>query len=179
MKKKFNKIFERRSGYYSFFVFLSITLCILNFNCDSPTGPVGSAVITYTVSGGFAGGIHTKLVINEYGQASLESENPVLKQALPAREYHSLLRLFNGFSMLKDSYSGGCVDIPVYTIEYRRSNYIKIVNVDGCALSDSVDPDIVKLKYITDRLSNLADQIYNNKAPRIGLTAEYKIEKSI
>ncbi len=179
MGKNFNKTYKHRPGHYSIILFFSILFCILIFNCDSPTGPVGSAVITYTVSGGFAGGIHTKLVIDEYGQASLETETPVLKQTLSAKEYRSILMLFKGFSLLKDSYNGGCMDIPVYTIEYRGNNYTKVVIADGCALSDSADPGIVKLRQITNRLSCLADQIYKNKTQVIGLSAEFKIKKSI
>lgn len=159
--------------------FLSILLIIINFSCDSPTGPLESSEISFIESGGFTGGIHIKLVIDKYGIASLESQYPVLKQTLSGKEFNSLLKLFSGFANLNDSYYGGCADIPVFNITYKNGRINKTVNIDGCALLDSLNPDVAKLKAIINLCANLAAEIYNNQAPWAGLTAEYITDKEI
>ena len=159
---------------------LTILFSVFHLNCDSPTEPYIPSDITYTVSGGFGGGIYTKLVIDQYGIASLESEYPALKQQLTPEEYNSLLVLFNGFEKFPDTTMIRCADSFIYTVEYKVDGHTKIFGVDNCILSDlQTDYLIRKFKLIIDELSRLAGKIYNEQATWIGLTADYKMDKNI
>ncbi len=175
MKKRIKSILVQITGLIVFSIFLTFS----NLSCNSPTGPQDTPYITYIVSGGFTGGIHTKLVIDEYGAASLESEYPALKRQLTPEQYHSLLILFDDFEKLPDSAMIRCVDSFIYTVEYKVGSYTKIVSADNCALFDSTNFYIEKFKSIVNQLNYLANQIYNEQASWIGLTAEYKIDKNI
>ena len=162
----------------SLIVFL-IFITFFNLSCYSPTEPEDNPYITYIVSGGFGGGIHTKLIIDQSRTASLESEYPALKKQLSTEEYNSIINLFSDFKKLPDSEMIRCADSFVYTIEYETNGSIKTVRADNCALSDSTNPVIRKFKPIANKLGQLANQIYNAQASWIGLTAEYKMDKDI
>jgi len=158
----------------------SIFISVSSLSCDFSTGPQEeSGVITYTVSGGFAGGTHTKLIVDQYGSATLASEYPPLKEQLTTQEYNSLFSLLSGFNSLPDSAIIHCIDSFIYTVEYKTGSNKKTFAADGCALSESNDPSIIKFKSLVNELGKLADKIYNNQAPWLGLAAEYKIDKNI
>ncbi len=145
--------------------FVLIILSISNLSCDSSTEPLEPAVITYTVSGGYTGGIRTKLIIYQSGVTSLETEYPVLKQQLTQEEYNSLLQSFSGFNDIADSSLIECRDSFIYSIEYQIEKYSKTIHVDMCALNNSTNAEIEKLKIIIGKLNNIAEKVKSINAP--------------
>ena len=156
----------------SLLYFLIFVIMLIDKGCDSGTDSPAFPMIKYTVSGGYFSGVHTKLIIDQYGNVFLESENPVLKQRLTSSEYYSLLGLFENFNDLSNTYYGTCVDIPIYTIEYRRGRSIKTVAADGSLLFDqrlilAPSSDIERLKVIIDKLNEIVQRIRGDKQNKL------------
>lgn len=138
--------------------FVLIILSIFNLSCDSSTEPLEPAVITYTVSGGYAGGVYTKLVIDQSGIAALGNENPILKQKLNAQEYNSLRQSFSGFNDIPDTSMIRCMDSFIFSVEYKTEHSSKTVHIDGCELDDSTNYIVEKLKAIINKLESIVQK---------------------
>ncbi len=113
-----------------------LSLSSLILSCDDGHGPGKglSGSIEYTVSGGWAGGIHTKLSIDRAAHVVLQSTSPPLKGDLPESEQAKLENLFVDIWNHPDTIFFGCVDVPTFEIKWTDIRGTKTVVVDGCSL---------------------------------------------
>ena len=152
-------------------------------SCDiiGPQQTTGSPTIIYTVSGGFWGGISTKLNVNNSGTATLETTYPPLKLQLKQDEYSHLLSYFDNFNELPDTFKNQCADGLIFKIEYKGNDYSKNITIDQCTLSSQSKSNSIvsKINKIILALDSLAKRIYETKAPWIGLTSNFSIDSDV
>ncbi len=141
---------------------------------DNPT-------ITYTVTGGFFGGLHTKIVVSPAGIATLETTYPNLELQLTPDEYSGLLRRFDDFSALQDTFPNSCMDGFIFTVQLEGEGYSRHISIDQCTLQSGKDSIAVigKVNTILVALDSLANRVYQSKAPWVGLTAHFYIDSDI
>jgi len=160
--------------------FTAFSLCVLLPSCDDAHGPPDllSGSVEYTVSGGFRGGVHTKMTVDPAGHVTLHSSYPELEDDLTTGEQAELERYFADIWSQPDTLRGGCMDDFNYEIRWTDSRGKKIVLVDGCALNP---PNGVKpwptLTGIVQVLGNLAARILEQKAPWRGIEGTFGIDK--
>ncbi|MGE5796260.1 MAG: hypothetical protein ACM34O_16035 [Ignavibacteria bacterium] len=185
-----DKIISNRSfyilGFWYYCEEVSIALMLLFFfftpGCDTAEPPDEENIpaINYVLSGGFTGGIRTKLNINPDGEALLESNYPPLKLQLSKNEHADLLRSFRGFGEFPEEFQNSCIDGLIFTIKLETASYSKQVAIDQCTLMhQESDPIIAQIDNIIGELNLLAKKIYDTQAPWKGLTAEFSIESDI
>lgn len=149
-------------------------------NVTGPSGSAGNPSIVYTVSGGFAGGTHTRLTIDPEGLATLETTYPQISTQLSAGEYMDLLRTLGDFGALPDTFPNSCFDGFIFTVETEKPGYYKRVSIDQCTLYSEKDSSaiVAKIENIIVALDSLARKVYDSEAPWKGLTAEFSIDSS-
>lgn len=134
--------------------------------------------ITYVASGGFGGGVLAKLTITEDGLVTDSLRTPLLHLQLTHRERAELDALFAGFFGLEERYDGQlCADDVYFTVTYRRDGDERTVSASGCTLSHAVRGQLKQFERIVRRLSELGQEVYEEKAPWRGLEAEFSIER--
>lgn len=162
---------------------LPFLLSLLMLCCDilNPPIPDEPATILYTVSGGIGGGIQKKVSISPAGVARLETTYPILELQLSDQDQKSLRETFSGFKFLPEDFPTQCIDDLFFTIERNGSDYSKRVSIGGCPLSDKkdTDPAVKKLNALVSILEKIAKNIYDTKAPWLGLTVEFAIDKEV
>jgi len=165
----------------SFLFLLFIGLLIASCDLIGPQQTTENPIITYTVSGGFWGGISTKLNVNQNGIATLETAYPPLELQLSQDEYSNLLSYFDNFNELPDTFKNQCTDGLIFKIEYKGNDYSKNITIDQCTLnSQSKSNSIVsKINSIILALDSLAKRIYETKAPWIGLISDFSIDSDV
>jgi hypothetical protein len=162
---------------YAFLVALLVPAC----HVAGPSGSSGNPTITYVVSGGFVGGIHTRLTVSPTGSATLETNYPQLKLQLTPDEYSGLLRRFDDFGALQDTFPNSCMDGFIFTVQLDGEGYSRHISIDQCTLQSGKDSNAVigKLNIILIALDSLADEVYETKAPWVGLTGRFYIDSDI
>jgi len=167
----------QNTKFYRIFIVLSFIVLPLS-SCDLSEQPQSNEIptIIYTVSGGFWGGLHTKLVVNSAGEATLESTYPPLILQLSDDEHADLLSCFNGFEYLPENFNNPCFDGYIYAIEQKQPDYSKQVIIDGCTLETDSSAMVTKIKTIVIALNTLATKIYDTQVPWKGLIADFTID---
>ncbi len=169
---------DRRKLIRSILFALSIGLLIQACHVAGPPSSGDNPTITYTVTGGFFGGLHTKLVVSPTGMATLETSYPQFKLQLSSEEYSALLGRFNDFSALQDTFPNNCIDGFVFTVQMEGNGYSRHLSIDQCTLDSQKDSSsvVAKIYTIVGALDSLATRVYQTQAPWVGLTADYSID---
>jgi hypothetical protein len=151
--------------------------------CDilDPQPSVERPSITYTVSGGFTGGTHTKLIVDPSGKATLKSSYPPLELQLSEGEHAALVSRFVNFKQLPDNFPNRCIDGFIFSIELQGSDYSKSVVIDECTLYSQKDSiaAVAKISSMVAALDSLAQRVHQTKSPWIGLTADFSIDGDV
>jgi hypothetical protein len=169
------------------FNILSITALIFFIisSCDSPepepepTDYVNPKITFYS-SGTWSASKH--LEISQDKRAVLLSSYPELELKLTDEEYSDILTAFNGFSTISVNNEIICFDSIVFTISISENGVTEEKTFDGCYLgAESTEKPEVKemLLDIVISLDQLADSIYQTKAPWRGLNVQFSLNKEV
>ena len=146
---------------------------------DNNIGNIVVGAVEYTMSGGFVGGIHTRLSIDPLGHVVLLSTNPPMEGTLTTAEKFALA----GYGMKiwgqPDSLYGGCADDFTFVIVWRDGMGTKRIRADGCALSlySGAKPYPV-LNGLIALLDSIASRVFHEEAPWRGMQAAFAINDS-
>ena len=160
---------------------MALSIAVLVPSCDTIQGPPETAAgsIEYTLSGGFAGGMHTSLTIDPAGHATLLSSYPPIEDNLKADEQLPLMRYFADIWKQPDTIAGGCIDDFGILIRWTDNRGTKTVRADGCGLnpSNGTHP-FPTLEEIVRILNNVAIRIREQKSPWKGVTTSFTVDKA-
>ncbi len=147
-------------------------------NAPDDTSIFGRFSVEFTVSGGFAGGIHTQLSIDPSGAVILGSAYPPIQGKLTTTEQSALSNLARNIWVQPDTLRGGCADDFTFLIQWTDLRGTKIVSVDGCALMQERTPKYPVLIGFVQILNSVASRIFQEGALWRGVVAEYAINDS-
>ena len=143
--------------------------------------PIDKPSITYTVSGGFTGGLWTKLMISSTGIATLETTYPPLELQLSSAEHTLLLDRFANFRDLPGHFPNQCRDGLIFSIELKGDDYTKQIAIDECTLYSQKNSNatVAKISALVQSLESLRTKVYELSAPWKGLTVDFSIDSDI
>ncbi len=148
-------------------------------NPDAALKLDGETHIQYVASGGWGGGVLEKLSITKTGLATNEMTTPELRYQLTPDKHDELLVLFDEFHTFPESFEGTqCLHDMYYEITVYYESEAKVVSIYGCTLQElkKTDPAVMKLSKIISALRELAQMIYEKKAPWLGLEVDFFID---
>ena len=160
---------------------LALWSSLLVPSCDTGQGPSETAAgsIEYILSGGFGGGVRTRLTIDQGGHVTLHSSYPPLEDNLKPDEHLQLMSYFADIWRLPDTIPGGCIDDFGFSIRWTDNRGTKTVRIDGCALNPTNGSHpFPTLESIFQILNNLADRVHEQKSPWKGITVVFSIDKN-
>jgi hypothetical protein len=160
------------------YVFL-LNACDINSSETSRKIP-DQVQIEYVVSGGIFGATFANLTVSEDGLVTNKLTTPKLELQLPPEEYAELIELFEGFFELPQMIGGMmCADDSLSKVTLiTKESEKKSVSVWGCTLGERMETDqnVMKIGRIIFALSDLADTIYQEKAPWVGLKVDISLD---
>ncbi|MGH2568109.1 MAG: hypothetical protein ACRDGA_07190 [Bacteroidota bacterium] len=158
----------------------SLSLIIQSCNLLEPPIPDEPAFISYTMAGGIAGAVDTKLSISPTGFVRLESTYPVLERQLTDQDHRSLRERFSGFRSLREDFPAQVIDDFFHIIERVGEDYSKRVVISSWALGQMKgDLSVKQIGNIVSFLRALAKNMYDTQAPWVGLTASFSINAEV
>jgi hypothetical protein len=163
---------------------LPFHVILLIFACSCKNSvqplPLEPETIVYQRSGGYGGGIATKLKIQSDGLAILQSNYPPLHHQLSPAEHAWVFSLFQGYDTWKDEMDIICADDFLFTFQLTQGGKTTEVHSTGCSLErNQTDPNAARILASIGSLESLANSIYQQEAPWIGLKAEFGLDKSV
>ncbi len=146
----------------------------------TPVGPVGIGQqnLEYTVAGGFAGGIHTRMSIGSGGDVILRNVDPPIQGTLTPEEQGALAQLSQEIWNQPDTLRGGCVDDFNFLIQWVDARGTKTISTDGCSLMGSRGAQYPVLTGLIQLLDGIASRVYQLDAPWRGIVASFTIDDS-
>lgn len=154
--------------------------CFISFlSCDNSVVPAefNDATLVYVRTGGFAAS-YNKLTIDNFGLATYQSAtfSSIFQLQLNDEEYKEIKSFYSGFDNYKDSYPGNCMDDFHYKLSLKNIDREKSFEFDGCAMDKY--PELNQMAELVSVLENLMIRIYNEKATWIGLSYEFRTNKT-
>ena len=177
---------------YSLKTIAFLLIAVLLFNsCDTTNSsgseldendpiPMNGLSLTFTISGGFGGGLIKKMVIDSTGVVILPDRYPELRQQLTQDAYEKLAKDFEDFvensDSIPDSAVSTCSDDALVEIEWKYKDESNKFRTFGCLLYNRVDSSTIAARRFIDILDTIYGNVYETQIPWKGLTSEFSIE---
>jgi len=162
---------------------LAILSLLIVFSCDSLNQkPISYTNPEITFRSGGTWVSTTSLKVSANKKAILESTYPSLEMELTDEEYSRIVDSFFGFSIVEKDPKSICVDATSYRISISENGNKEERGFESCYLGDSstAKTEVKELLLnIVLSLNQLADSIYQVKAPWRGLEAKFSLNKEV